>query len=81
VFEPGKCILCGLCVQITTEAREPLGLSFIGRGFDLRIGVPFDDSMDRALKTTAARCADACPTGAIALKAGRSCCPGSMDGS
>jgi len=80
VFEPGKCILCGLCIQITTEAREPLGLSFVGRGFDMRIGVPFDRSMDEALTTTAARCADACPTGAIALRAGRSCCPGSMAG-
>jgi len=76
VFEPGKCILCGLCIQIATEAREPLGLTFIGRGFDMRVGVPLDGSMAEALESTAEECARACPTGAIALRGGRTCCPG-----
>ena len=68
VFEPGKCILCGLCIQIAAKAREPLGLAFIGRGFDMRVGVPFEGSMDEALKTTAQRCIEACPTGALAWR-------------
>ena len=69
VFEPGKCILCGLCVQIASQAREPLGLTFIGRGFDIRVGVPFDRSMAEGMSRVARRCADACPTGAISIAA------------
>ena len=41
VFESGKCIDCGLCVQIAAAAGEPLGLTFIGRGFDVRVAAPF----------------------------------------
>src|SRR5262249_13351393 len=33
IFEPGKCIVCGICVKLSELAREPLGLTFIGRGF------------------------------------------------
>ena len=40
------------------------GLTFVGRGFDVRIGVPFDRSMDEALGKVAAQCVAACPVGA-----------------
>lgn len=68
VYEPGKCIKCGLCIEIAAEAREPLGLAFIGRGFDVRVGVPFDGSLSEALGKVAAECVAACPTAALALK-------------
>ena len=68
IYEPGKCISCGLCVAIAEAARESLGLTFIGRGFDVRVAVPFDRSLADALKKTARQCAVACPTGALALK-------------
>jgi len=67
IYEPGKCILCGLCVQIAEAAREPLGLAFVGRGFDVRVGVPFNDALADALTRVAADCAAACPTGALAF--------------
>src|SRR6185369_3150850 len=38
LYEPGKCILCGICVEIAKHSAEPLGLTFIGRGFDVRVG-------------------------------------------
>jgi len=66
VFEPGKCIDCGLCIEIARAADEPLGLTFVGRGFDVRVGVPFDESLDAALKKVAAECVAACPTAALA---------------
>lgn len=68
VFEPGKCIKCGLCVVISERETERFGLTFVGRGFNVRIGVPFDDTLEAALAETADDCIAACPTGAIARK-------------
>jgi NADPH-dependent glutamate synthase beta subunit-like oxidoreductase len=65
LFEPGKCIKCELCVKIAADAKEPLGLSFVGRGFDVQLGVPFDGTMEEALGAVAQQCVDACPTAAI----------------
>lgn len=66
VFEPGKCIRCGICVQIAEEAKEELGLTFVGRGFEVRVGVPFNASLDEGLRRVARACVRACPTGALA---------------
>ncbi|MCX7590588.1 MAG: 2Fe-2S iron-sulfur cluster-binding protein [Kiritimatiellae bacterium] len=67
VYEPGKCILCGICVRITAAAKEKLGLTFIGRGFSVRVGTPFQEPLSAALTEAAERCATACPTGALAF--------------
>jgi ferredoxin len=68
IYEPGKCIACGLCVQVAERAREPLGLTFIGRGFDVRVNVPFGRSLAEGLQRVAAECVAACPTGALAMR-------------
>jgi predicted molibdopterin-dependent oxidoreductase YjgC len=65
VYEPGKCILCGLCVQVTQAAGEKLGLTFVGRGFDLRVDVPFARPLAEALQRAAAECVAVCPSGAL----------------
>jgi len=67
IYEPGKCIDCGLCIQIAAKAGEELGLTFVGRGFDVRVAVPFDRSIAQALKHSADQCVNACPTGALAF--------------
>ena len=66
IFEPSKCIKCGICVRISQQNQEALGFSFIGRGFDVRVGVPFNESVEKGLKKTAALVAEKCPTGALA---------------
>ena len=68
IHEPGKCISCGLCIEIASAAGEPLGLTFIGRGFDVRVGVPLDGSLREALQKVATECVAACPTAALAFK-------------
>ncbi|MHC4722311.1 MAG: hypothetical protein ACYS6I_06335, partial [Planctomycetota bacterium] len=68
IYEPGKCIKCGLCIQIASQAGEELGLTFIGRGFNVQVAVPFGRSIADGLKQTAERCVGGCPTGALALK-------------
>jgi NADPH-dependent glutamate synthase beta subunit-like oxidoreductase/ferredoxin len=67
IYESGKCIDCGLCIQIAGEAGEELGLTFIGRGFDVRVAIPFDRSIADGLKQSADKCVAACPTGALAF--------------
>lgn len=65
IYEPGKCITCGLCVQIAETYREPLGLTFVGRGFEVRVGTPWDEPLIQALTEAAQACAEACPTRAL----------------
>jgi formate dehydrogenase major subunit len=73
VYEPGKCIMCDACVRIATRAGEPIGLATVGRGFDVSVGVPFERPLREGLTVAARECAQACPTGALALAVPRAC--------
>ena len=52
-------------MRLTELASEPLGLSFIGRGFDVKLGVPFNREIEAGLQKVAAECVEQCPTGAL----------------
>ena len=73
LYEPGKCIMCDACVRIAAEAQEEIGLSIVGRGFDVSVAVPFDRPLSDGLRKVARRAAEACPTGALSFRSARSC--------
>ncbi|MFH1023065.1 MAG: 2Fe-2S iron-sulfur cluster-binding protein [Planctomycetota bacterium] len=68
IFEPGKCIRCGLCVRLTGTEHERLGMAFLGRGYAMRIGVPFGEPLAHGLEATAEDCVKICPTGALTFR-------------
>jgi ferredoxin len=68
LYEPGKCIKCGLCVKISEKSKEKYGLTFINRGFNVTVEVPLNESLQKGLKEVARECVEACPTAALALK-------------
>lgn len=68
IYEPGKCIMCGICVRLAEKQREELGLAFIGRGFNVTLKVPFNSSIESGLRRTALKCAELCPTGALYVR-------------
>jgi NADPH-dependent glutamate synthase beta subunit-like oxidoreductase/ferredoxin len=68
VFEPEKCIKCGICIRITSSNQDIPGLTYIGRGFDVHLAAPFHYSTGEALSLLAEDCANHCPTGALAIR-------------
>jgi ferredoxin len=68
LFEPGKCIKCGICVEITQARSKGIGLTFVGRGLASGVRAPFGESLAQGLGEAALQCVRACPTGALALR-------------
>lgn len=66
-YEAEKCIKCGLCVQAARKAGEKIGLAFEGRGFEMRIAVPFEIRLAESLADPE-KCVSVCPTGALTLR-------------
>ena len=55
-------------MRITEQAGEPLGLTFVERGFDVKVSAPFDETMTAALGAVAHKAVKACPTAALSFK-------------
>jgi ferredoxin len=66
-LDVGKCIACGICQQIAAATPGAAGLSTLNRSDAVRIAPPPGVTLDDALGSATARCAAACPTGAIIL--------------
>ncbi|NQU44101.1 NAD(P)-binding protein, partial [bacterium] len=68
IYEPGKCILCGLCLNVAEAEGENIGLAFSGRGFPTRVTVPLGADLPAGLRRAARKCAEACPTAALHIR-------------
>lgn len=73
INEPGKCIKCGICVRISEKADIKFGYTFLNRGYNTRIGVPFNEPLDNRFNEILDKCINSCPTGALAYKEEKKC--------
>jgi NADH dehydrogenase/NADH:ubiquinone oxidoreductase subunit G len=66
VWEQGKCIRCGLCLQVAGAEGAKMGFAFVGRGFAMHLQLPGGNAA--GLGELALPCAKVCPTGALASR-------------
>ena len=67
VYEPGKCIACGICLQVAAEHNEQLGLTWVGRGYSVHVGAGFSRDVLEGIARAGAAAVVACPTAALSL--------------
>jgi len=66
--DPGKCILCGLCLKVCREMEGVSALSFYETNNLLTIGPNDHRPLDLTTCVACGHCAASCPTGALTLK-------------
>ena len=66
--DPGKCILCGLCLKVCREMEGVSALSFYETNDILTIGPNDHRPLDMTACVACGHCAMVCPTGALTLK-------------
>jgi predicted molibdopterin-dependent oxidoreductase YjgC len=76
VHEPGKCITCGKCVNITKARGIKPGLALCGRGSNVYVAAPFGADIDMAMGDALDECVRECPTGAMWMQCGGIPLPG-----
>jgi formate dehydrogenase major subunit len=67
-YDPGKCIVCSLCVRACGEVQGTFALTVEGRGFESRIAASMDDPFLESECVSCGACVQACPTGALREK-------------
>lgn len=66
--DDSKCILCGKCVRTCREVEERQVLAFADRGYDTRIVLDADQTLETSSCVSCNRCVIACPVGALVDK-------------
>lgn len=68
IREPGKCILCGLCLKVCREMEGVSALSFYETNDVLTIGPNDHRPLDLTICVACGHCAMVCPTGALTIE-------------
>jgi len=66
--DDSKCILCGKCVRTCSQVQDRKVLSFAGRGFNTRIVLDADFTLEESSCVSCNRCVTLCPVGALVDK-------------
>ncbi len=66
--ETPKCIRCGRCVRICGEVTQEHAIEFGGRGFQMSVATPFDETLLDGPCVLCGQCVSTCPVGAIREK-------------
>lgn len=67
-YDPGKCILCGLCVRVCDELQCSHAIGFEDRGFDTIVATPFKEGLINSECVSCGNCVSVCPVGALVPK-------------
>lgn len=65
IYESGKCISCGLCIQYLSG--DPQAVTFAGRGFTMQLTGVVNQPVVTVSEQQARQCIRICPTGAWSL--------------
>lgn len=70
IYESGKCIACGLCIEVSRRAgaAQDGGLTFWGRGLGMGVRPPWGRDWASTLPGDPAAYVAACPTGALSAR-------------
>ena len=63
--EPGKCILCGMCVRVCRDVKGLNVFSFANRGFEAIVTPYFDLPLGETVCDGCLKCVEVCPTGTL----------------
>ncbi|MFH0947803.1 MAG: formate dehydrogenase subunit alpha [Elusimicrobiota bacterium] len=67
-FDPGKCILCGRCINACKNQAVLEAISFVNRGHNEKISTPYDIPLEQTQCQFCAECVQICPVGALIEK-------------
>ncbi len=65
LYDPDKCILCGLCVGYCEEVQKVEALTFCGRLGQLEVNTAFGIDLQESSCVLCGGCVEICPTGAM----------------
>ncbi len=65
LYEPDKCILCGLCLTYCEEVQKAEALTFAGRIGQIEVSTAFGIDLDKSSCVLCGGCVEICPAGAM----------------